>query len=226
MKPKTVFFDFGGTLAEPIADPFEVWTSISERVGLQTTRADLEAAVETANAWMYPAIYDYMGRLEEFWLLYDGRVLDCLGIDDADGRLSAEIQQGFHRVVWNRVYPESEIVLRKLRDRDCSLGVISNAAEDLNDRLRDLGLIHYFETVTFSQEARANKPDPTVFRLALRRARCAPGAAVHVGNTYEEDVVGARGVGMRPILVDRLGERPDADCDRVADLLGVLTLLD
>jgi FMN phosphatase YigB (HAD superfamily) len=58
----------------------------------------------------------------------------------------------------------------------------------------------YFDSVTYTQEAGANKPDPTIFQLALKRAGCSPNEAVHVGDSYEKDVLGARRIGIMPIL--------------------------
>jgi putative hydrolase of the HAD superfamily len=62
------------------------------------------------------------------------------------------------------------------------------------------------------------KPDPRLFRLALQRAGAAPEEAVHVGDLYEVDVVGARAAGIRAILLDPAGLYPEADCPRVRSL--------
>lgn len=47
-----------------------------------------------------------------------------------------------------------------------------------------------------------------------------------MGNDYEADVVGARGVGMIPILIDRNATVPDADCPRIRSLKELKPLLD
>jgi len=72
--------------------------------------------------------------------------------------------------------------------------------------------------VTYSQEARAEKPNAAIYRLALKRAGCRPDDAVHVGDWYEGDVIGARGVGITAILIDRESKRPETDCVRITDL--------
>ena len=53
----------------------------------------------------------------------------------------------------------------------------------------------------------------------------APREAVHVGDTYEDDVMGARSAGLRPILVDREDRHPEADCLRVRNLREVEALV-
>ncbi len=225
MRPRTVFFDFGGTLAEEIAEPLGVWVDVANEFGLGADRAAMGRALATVNGWFATAVFEHHGRTPELWRQYDRRVLDALGIEDGDGSLASAIENRFRRVQWNRPYPESRPVLETLRGRGYALGVISNATEELLDRLRDMELAGYFDSITYSQEAGANKPDPVIFRLALDRAGCGPEETMHVGNTYDADVLGARNAGIAPVLVDRDDRQPDADCPRVRDLRGVLDLL-
>ncbi len=225
MKLTTVFFDFGGTLAEPIADALDVWLALSKELRLGADRETLGKALDTANEWFRAVVYEYHGRTAELWPTYDRVVLRELGIGNPDDRLVATIEERFKDTLSQRLYPETRAVLEKLRTRGFTLGVISNATEEVVDRLRDLDIAKYFAHITYSQEAGTDKPEPPIFLLALGRARCKPEEAVHLGNMYEHDVIGARRVGIRPILVDRDGSRPDADCDRVTDLCGVLPLL-
>jgi putative hydrolase of the HAD superfamily len=63
-------------------------------------------------------------------------------------------------------------------------------------------------TVT-SAEAGARKPDPAIFSAALELAGCEAAEALHVGDTEEEDVAGARAAGIRPLLIDREGRNGD-----------------
>ena len=50
------------------------------------------------------------------------------------------------------------------------------------------------------------KPDSHIFNYTLETAVGVSAAeAVHVGDTYEADIVGARNAGIRPILIDREG---------------------
>jgi putative hydrolase of the HAD superfamily len=55
--------------------------------------------------------------------------------------------------------------------------------------------------------------------------RVNPGEAVHIGDVYEADVVGARNAGLEGILVDRDGSRPGLDCPRMRGLSEIHTFL-
>jgi putative hydrolase of the HAD superfamily len=55
------------------------------------------------------------------------------------------------------------------------------------------------------------KPHPTVFRAALDRLDVRAEDAVMVGDSLEEDVEGARAIGMRALLVDRDDRYPEVE---------------
>ena len=61
------------------------------------------------------------------------------------------------------------------------------------------------------------KPHETIFRRMLELLGVEAGEAVMVGDTLEDDIEGARAVGMRAILVDREGRYPDHP-ERLEDL--------
>ena len=54
---------------------------------------------------------------------------------------------------------------------------------------------------------RSAKPDPHIFEYTLKAVGVSAEETVHVGDTYEADIVGAREVGIRPILIDREGSQ-------------------
>ena len=84
---------------------------------------------------------------------------------------------------------------------------------------RELGLEPYLDFVVTPQEVGADKPKPPIFLAALDKARVEASQAVHVGDQYNMDVVGARGVGITPILIDRYDIYPEvSDCPRIHNL--------
>ena len=64
--------------------------------------------------------------------------------------------------------------------------------------------------VVSADTARAYKPHREIFDEALRFSGCTPGEVVHIGDSYDTDVVGARGAGIRPVLLLR-GRAPQHD---------------
>ena len=95
--------------------------------------------------------------------------------------------------------------LAALRGRGVRLVVASNWDCSLGAWLDGAGLGELLDGVVSSAEVGEAKPAPGVFRAALELAGVEAGEAVHVGDSIANDVEGARGAGVRAILVDRDG---------------------
>jgi len=106
------------------------------------------------------------------------------------------------------------------------LGLLTNATKDTISVHRKLGLEPYLNFVVTSEEVGADKPKPPIFLAALDRAGVNASEAVHIGDHYELDVVGARGVGITPILIDRYDIYPEvSDCSRIHSLTELAKIL-
>lgn len=117
-------------------------------------------------------------------------------------------------------YPDAAAALARLRAADLRLAVVSNWDCSLPHVLAQVGLAGALDTVVVSAAVGAAKPDPRIFRVALERLRCDAGEALMVGDSLETDIVGARQVGVRAILIDRSGQGAD---DRGVERIGALS---
>ena len=108
-----------------------------------------------------------------------------------------------------RAFPDAAPALRELRERGLRLVVASNWDCSLREVLGSAGLLELVDGAVASAEAGAAKPDPAPFRAALAAAGCEPHEAVHVGDSQENDVAGARAAGIRPVLLRRDGRARD-----------------
>lgn len=91
--------------------------------------------------------------------------------------------------------------------RSCGrrLVVVSNWDASLHGVLRALELEPLLDGILTSAEVGARKPAPAIFEQALALVGAGPEDAVHVGDSLEEDVAGARAAGIEPVLVRRDG---------------------
>jgi len=134
----------------------------------------------------------------------------------------AELKAYHDRVcLWEDVAGGVRAALERFRRAGLRLAVVSNSNGTLRLLLDRLGLTAAFEVVLDSAVEGVEKPDPRLFRRALDGLGADAEAAVHVGDLYHVDVIGARAAGIRPVLVDEAGLYPDADCPRVSSLAGL-----
>ncbi len=100
-------------------------------------------------------------------------------------------------------FPDTVAALRALKRR-YRLGVISNIDDDLFAATAP-HLDVAFDWVTTAEQARAYKPAPAIFELALRKIGLPPGKVLHAGQSVYHDVIPAKAMGMNTMLVTRRG---------------------
>ncbi len=116
------------------------------------------------------------------------------------------------------LYPDVEPTLTRLAKDSYFLGLISNAPPDTARVVEVLGLHKYLDSVVISGDVGYTKPHPEIFRMALREAGVKPVDALHVGDFYEADIIGARNAGIRGLLIDREGSQSHLDCPQMRSL--------
>jgi putative hydrolase of the HAD superfamily len=130
---------------------------------------------------------------------------DALGMEGLDHATARAAMLG---ALHFAAYPDAPATLRDLRERGVRLVVASNWDCSLPDVLEQAGLAGLLDGVVTSATVGVTKPDPRLFERALEVAGSAPAAAVHVGDSLENDVAGARAAGIEPVLLDRGGAPP------------------
>jgi len=89
--------------------------------------------------------------------------------------------------------------LATLRTRASIAIVSNNLLAEQWEKVRQCGLAPHVDALVVSEEAGAAKPDPEIFRAALRRIAVDPSEAVMVGDSWQADVAGAHAAGIIPI---------------------------
>ena len=116
------------------------------------------------------------------------------------------------------LYEDALPVLDELRRHGIRIGLISNGQRDLDEFAAHHALD--VDAIVGSKAHGRIKPHASIFVAALRSLDVAPDEAAMVGDSYEDDIEGARALGIRAILLDRDGLRPDAP-DRIDTLLAL-----
>jgi putative hydrolase of the HAD superfamily len=105
-------------------------------------------------------------------------------------------------------FPDALPALRGLRERGLRLVVVSNWDCSLPEWLDRAGIGELVDGSVSSAVVGEAKPAPAVFEAGLRLAGCDAAEALFVGDSVENDVLGARAAGLRSVLVQRAGDPP------------------
>jgi putative hydrolase of the HAD superfamily len=221
-----VFLDFGGTLVEGASDTYAAYAWVLQRHGYEVSRERWNAADGRVLPRVEPHLYEVVGQRPSFWDRVHLEMLRELSIPDPGNRIVAALRERFTSPELHPPFPESTGVLSALRREGIPVHLVSNNTDFLLETLSRLGWDGHFASVTYSQEAGAEKPDPRVFALALTRAGVPPSEVVHVGDSWEADYVGARRAGLRGIWLNRKNSPAPAPCESLSDLAGLLKAID
>jgi putative hydrolase of the HAD superfamily len=234
---RTVFLDVGFTLLAPHPSVVEIAVSVCASQGCAVDRERLTAGQPEAEATLRAmaaedtTLWSDEQAIRRLWTAYFTALLGAALLPEQEGqreRLVTAVVEAFEHASSYRLYPDVVPALRRLREHGLQLGVISDWGIGLGLILRHHDLIDYFDFAVVSAAVRHSKPDPALFQTALARANAIPDYAVHIGDAYLLDVLGARAAGITPVLLDR-ERRYDAallDCPVIYDLYGLLTLLE
>jgi putative hydrolase of the HAD superfamily len=234
---RTIFFDAGFTLIHPYPSTAEICQRICEQLGLHIHLDALKERAEGADSFFFrqsrkrPQLWASNEAVNTFWIEYYMEFLRPF-VEEHDERrlyeLARRVNLEYDQHTSWQIYPDVEPTLEALHSHGYTLGVISDWGIGLGHILHRLGLNRYFDSLTVSALARHAKPSSLLFELALQRANSIADYTLHIGDAYVLDVLGARSVGITPILLDRQHrlEPGDVDCLLIHSLTEVLELLE
>lgn len=113
--------------------------------------------------------------------------------------------------------------LDRLRASGVKVAIISNSEGMLARLFEQLKILSHFDLLVDSGIFGVEKPDARIFHVALETFGTAPDRALHLGDTYATDVLGAHAAGVRTALIDPHGHYAGrfADVPRVAGVVEV-----
>jgi putative hydrolase of the HAD superfamily len=218
MTVRAVLFDVDFTLCRPGPELSpERYARIAARHGveLDTTRHDAAREAAVLNLKRHPELL----HDEEIWHAFTEEIFVGMGgPPEVASECATEIEQGWERSENFELYEDVLPVLEELRAQGVKLALVSNGIRDLTEFVAYHRLS--VDAIVDSRSHGRVKPHPTIFRVALERLEVAPDEAVMIGDSVEDDIEGARALGMRAILVDRENRHPEFP-DRLTDLYGL-----
>ena len=236
-RPEVLFLDVGDTLIRAHPSWAGVYRQGLLEAGIDLAEKDLERALlqETqAGGWWLDETPFEPTEANSFAtvLAFDAAVLARLGHPNLGEEAFRRIEDAFARRSAWYVYPDVLPALDALTRAGIRLCVISNFVWGAPELIHDLELARHFESLVISARIGFQKPNPGIFRHALEQMRVAPERALHVGDSYRADVLGARRLGIRAALIARAtgdparlrDEHSDPELLVLSDLFDLLDL--
>jgi HAD superfamily hydrolase (TIGR01662 family) len=219
---RAALFDVDFTLARPGPElgP-EGYVRAGERHGLTLDPSRYEAARDAALVDLRR--HPELEHDDEIWFRFTERIVRGMGGDaDPAYACAVEITRGWERHENFELYDDVPDALAALRAAGLRIGLVSNSSRDVREFADHHGL--NVDAGISSFHHGRTKPHASIFRAVLDLLEVDPAETVMVGDTIADDIDGALALGMRAILLDRDGKRPEFE-PRIATLTELAPLL-
>jgi putative hydrolase of the HAD superfamily len=238
-RPEVLFLDVGDTLIRAHPSWAGVYRQGLLEAGVDVAEKDLERALleetQAGGWWLDETPFEPSeSKSFETVMAFDAAVLARLGHGDLGEDAFRRIEDAFARRAAWYVFPDVPLALDAIAAAGIRLCVISNFVWGLPELIHDLELARHFEKLVVSARVGFQKPNPGIFQHALDAMNVAPERALHVGDSYRADVVGARKLGINAALIARglndptrlRDEHSDPDLVVLSDLNDLLDLFE
>jgi putative hydrolase of the HAD superfamily len=122
-------------------------------------------------------------------------------------------------------FPNLTSMLEELKGNNVSLGMITNGKGKFQmDNIDALDIKKYFDIILVSEWEGMKKPNPLLFKKALKQLNVLPSESVFVGDHPENDVKAAQNVGMKAVW-KRDFQWVGVEADFIVDDLGKLPFI-
>jgi FMN phosphatase YigB (HAD superfamily) len=138
------------------------------------------------------------------WAQIVGATLVFAGLAPERAAAMLDVLWAHHckRNLWS-LGPEGLVAgLAEARSAGVPVAVVSNSEGTLASLFDDLGILGCFDFVLDSGVVGIEKPDPRIFAMALDRFGVPAPRALHLGDNFATDVLGARAAGIPVALID------------------------
>lgn len=223
LRPKAVFLDFYGTVVEEIHLPVKtICQEVCRASGNSVTEMDFirywVKSFEKLSQASFGVNFRSQREIEKVSLQSSIEHFG-LGLDSAE--LARELVSYRSSP---RLFPESTEILNDIVIPICLVTNIDNL--EIKQALHYTGLSFAF--VVTSEDCRAYKPRPEVFRQALTLVGLKPEEVLHIGDSWQSDVLGARSCAIPVMWINRRNQSMPKDSEPpnyVAPDLNALSLV-
>lgn len=230
---KAIFFDWFNTLAHFKPSRAVIHSQALEEYGIELAPEKLIRGLLLADNYWFEA--KAKGKFKQnphdqlsFRIHYEEIVLSEAGTSVPQATLMKVMEriQELYKGVSFILFDDVLITLKALKERDYTLGIITNLEQDMNALSRQMDLSSFISLIITPKEAGVNKPSPLIFTTALQYAGVKPVEAIHIGDQYKIDTLGAHRAGLKAILMDRFNIYPKiTDFPRITSMAQLITHL-
>jgi len=184
---KIIVFDLWNTLAYKKyrrGDALSMWKATGEKGNYRNFLKTYEKNLQTSKISLEKG---YGKMLDELNILYDNNLLKKF--------VKYRKRLESHLILYKYVVP----FLKILKHKGYKVGVLSNSRYEQKENIKRSQLSKYVDKFFFSFDIGSIKPDLKNFKYVLSYFKVKPSEVLMIGNSYKDDILPARKLGMKTI---------------------------
>ncbi len=211
-QPKVVFFDAVGTLFGVKGNVGKIYSNLAKKYGVEAEAKELQTAFVKSFKASPPLAFPGLDAREipnyefQWWEAIAKQTFAQVGVLENFSDFSQFFQYLYGYFATKEpwyIYRDVLPVIESWHAQGIEMGIISNFDSRIHAVLMALKLRDRFSSITISSTVGAAKPDPKIFSVALKKHRCQPEEALHIGDSLNEDYHGAKALGIKAIHLKR-----------------------
>ncbi len=211
-QPQVIFLDAVGTLFGVQGSVGEIYSQFAAQAGVQVDAQQLNQAFMKSfvaaprAAFAGVPIAEIPEKEFAWWRAIAAASFSQVGVIEQFADFDAFFRPMFDHFATAEpwfIYDDVPEILAHWQAAGIQMGVLSNFDSRLYKVLKGLNLEQFFTSVTISTAVGFAKPEAGIFAAALAEYNCAPQTAWHIGDSWDDDVVGAIAAGLHPIWLNR-----------------------
>jgi HAD superfamily hydrolase (TIGR01549 family) len=186
-----VLFDWDDTLCGAEPHRFVYAQQVAARFGVELSMPEVyQAFVQAGDSTLIS------------WQTNPYLLPEALGIDPQRHEEFSTLFRERDMVKRFTLFDDVLTLIEGLGERDLRTGVLSNN-DEVAERITELDVHHHFEVIVSPLTFGVGKPEPEIFLRTMEMLDLPPERGIYVGDSYDNDVIGARAAGLTPVLIDR-----------------------
>ena len=228
MRVNAILFDFGDTLVSFEGFDYEVSLTALHQTLVESGIVTPYEKFKKTYFKVRDQLYSEGGSsFKEFnFCIRVSRVLNELGfnLNPTDPEIIRSVEAFMRPLIKSLKFEEHVLMVLQELKKKHRLGLVSNFAYPpaIKQTLRKFRLSKFFDVVVISGDVGWRKPSSKIFEKALEALQVSASEAVFVGDEPFHDIAGAKQVGMKTVLLRRLGEKETADTSNPDNIISGL----
>ncbi len=219
LQVKAVLFDLVGTLIYVRDSVGTVYSNVAKSFGFNINPLELDKSFLNA---IHEIAQPVGGEEEEkkWWKKIVCKTFKSTGYDLKDklDEIFFILYKEFSQKNTWAIYPEVFSVLERLKKNKIKTGLISNFDSRLEVILRQLNIYKYFDSLSYSGRVGSSKPDPLIFKFAIKELNIIPEEAIYIGDSLYNDYYPACKLNINAFLLDRNNECQETGIKKITSL--------